>query len=116
MIYKKLESSETVSFSLDIWKAPNQKYIFTIIIHWTTKSFEDHQIVLHFDHLKESHTGENLAYETLVVLKQFNLEQKLVAITGDNASNNPTLCRQLYKLLSKDFTSDITLADSPYDP
>jgi hypothetical protein len=116
MIYKELESSETVSFSLDVWKAPNGKYIFAIIVHWTTEGFEDRQIVLHFGHLKGSHTRENLAYETLAVLKRFNLEQKLVATTGDNASNNPTLCRQLYKLLSKDFTSDITLADRPYDP
>jgi hypothetical protein len=54
--------------------------------------------------------------ETLDVLKRFNLERKLVAITGDNASNNPTLCRNLYKLLSKDFTNDITMANSPFEP
>ena len=57
-----------------------------------------------------------MARETLAVLKRFNLERKLVAITGDNASNNPTLCRQLYKLLSKDFTADIFVANSLYDP
>jgi hypothetical protein len=35
IIYKELElSSETVSFSLDIWKAPNRKYIFGIIVYW----------------------------------------------------------------------------------
>jgi hypothetical protein len=117
MIYKELEvSSETVSFSLDVWKAPNGKYIFAIIVHWTTEDFEDRQIVLHFGHLKGLHTGENLAFETFDVLKRFNLERKLVAITGDNASNNPTLCRNLYKLLSKDFTSDIAMADSPLQP
>ena len=114
-IYDELGIAETVSFSLDVWKAPNGKYIFAIIVHQTTKGFEDRQIVLHFGHLKGSHTGENLARETLAVLKRFNLEQKLVAITSDNASNNPTLCRQLHKLLSKDFTSDITLADDLYD-
>lgn len=115
MIYKELEvSSETVSFSLDVWKAPNGKYIFGIIVHWTTEDFEDRQTVIHFGHLKGSHTGENLARETLAVLKRFNLERKLVAITGDNASNNPTLCRHLYKLLSKDFTNDITMADCPF--
>ncbi len=41
---------------------------------------------------------------------------KLVATTGDNASNNPTLCRHLYKLLSKDFTNDIAMADCLFDP
>ena len=109
-VYKELGDAETVAFSLDVWKAPNGKYIFAIIVHWTTKDFIDRQIVLHFGHLKGAHTGENLARETLAVLKLFNLERKLVAITGDNASNNPTLCRQLYKMLSKDFTSDTTTA------
>ena len=52
MIYKELESSKTVSFSLDVWKAPNRKYIFAIIVHWTTEGFEDRQIVLHFGHLR----------------------------------------------------------------
>src|SRR5579871_4152651 len=112
-VYKELEDAETVAFSLDVWKAPNGKYIFAIIVHWTTEDFIDRQIVLHFGHLKGSHTGENLARETLAVLKLFNIEHKLVAITGDNASNNPTLCRQLYKLLSKDFTSKTTT--TPYD-
>ena len=33
-IYNKLElSSKTVSFSLDVWKAPNRKYIFAIIVY-----------------------------------------------------------------------------------
>jgi hypothetical protein len=111
-----LESSETVLFSLDIWKAPNRKYIFAIIVYWTTEGFEDRQIVLHFGHLKGLYTRENLAYKTLVVLKQFKLEQKLVAITGNNTSNNPTLYCQLYKLLSKDFTNNIPLADCLYNP
>jgi hypothetical protein len=109
-VYKELGNAETISFSLDVWKTPNGKYIFAIIVHRTTEDFVDRQIVLHFGLLKGSHTGENLARETLAVLKLFNLERKLVAITGDNASNNPTLCRQLHKLLSKDFTSDIAAA------
>ena len=94
MIYNELElSAETVSFSLDVQKAPNNKYIFRIIVHQTTKDFEDRQTILHFGHLKGPHTRENLARETLAVLKRFNLERKLVAITSDNTSNNLTLCR-----------------------
>jgi hypothetical protein len=116
IIYEELElTAETVSFSLDVWKAPNGKYIFAIIVHWTTEDFEDRQVVLHFGHLKGSHTGENLARETLQVLEYFNLREKLVAITGDNASNNPSLCRHLHKLLSKDFTDNPSLVDTMFE-
>ena len=111
-----MESSETVLFSLDVWKVLNRKYIFAIIVYWTTESFEGCQIVLYFGYLKGLYTGKNLVYKTFVVLKQFKLEQKLVAITSNNTSNNLTLYCQLYKLLSKDFISDITLADCFYNP
>ena len=36
-IFKELGTAETVSFSLDVWKAPNGKYIFGIIVHWTAR-------------------------------------------------------------------------------
>src|SRR5947208_16958226 len=72
LIYGKLDlTAETVLFSLDVWKAPNGKYIFTIIVHWTMENFEDRQVMLHFGHLLGSHTGENLAHKTYKVLNYF---------------------------------------------
>ena len=48
LMYKELKASaETVSFSLDVWKAPNRKYILAVICHWTTEDFEDRQLVIH---------------------------------------------------------------------
>ncbi|EED22676.1 hypothetical protein TSTA_061640 [Talaromyces stipitatus ATCC 10500] len=88
-------------------KAPNKKYILTVICHWATEDFEDRQLVIYFGHLKGSHTGENMAKEIQEVLQNFDLEQKLVAICGDNASNNPTLCRSLHKLLKQQFVDSV---------
>jgi hypothetical protein len=111
-MYEELKASaETVSFSLDVWKAPNKKYILAVICHWTTEDFEDRQFVIHFGHLKGSHTGENMAKEIQEVLQNFDLEQKLVAICGDNASNNPTLCRSLHKLLKQRFIDSVQKLD-----
>jgi len=106
-------TAETVSFLLDVWQAPNSTYIFGIIAHWITEDFEERQVVVHFGHLKGSHTGENLAGATYEVLGNFNLKDKLVAITGDNASNNPTLCEHLYKMLKVEFTDDIEESIDP---
>ena len=39
--------------------------------------------------------GENIASHILVVLKDFNLENKLFCITADNASNNKSMARAL---------------------
>jgi hAT family C-terminal dimerisation region len=103
-MYEQLKNTaESISLSLDVWKAPNGKHILAVICHWTTEDFEDRQLVIHFGHLKGSHTGENMAKEIQEVLKNFNLEQKLLAICGDNASNNPTLCRHIHRLLKQKF-------------
>ena len=113
-MYEELKASaETVSFSLDVWKAPNRKYILAVICHWTTEDFEDRQFVIHFGHLKGSHTGDNMAKEIEEILQNFDLEQKLLAICGDNASNNPTLCHSLHKLLKQRFVDLIDLLDLP---
>ncbi|EED22628.1 hypothetical protein TSTA_061190 [Talaromyces stipitatus ATCC 10500] len=47
------------------------------------------------------HTGEDMAKEIQDELQNFDLGQKLVAICNDNASNNPTLCHSLHKLLKQ---------------
>jgi len=107
-MYEELKiSAETVSLSLDVWKTPNRKYILAVICHWTTEDFEDRQLVIHFGHLRGAHTGENMAKEIHEVLQNFGLEQKLLAICGDNASNNPTLCRNLHRFLKQRFVDSV---------
>jgi hypothetical protein len=58
---------------------------------------------LDFGHLKDKHSGENLASYTFLILDSFKLKQKLFSITRDNASNNSTLCCHLYKKLKHKF-------------
>jgi hypothetical protein len=49
------------------------------------------------------------------LLKELGIEQKLLAITGDNAGNNGTLCHALYKGLSESYSDD-PLANSSIRP
>jgi predicted ABC-class ATPase len=49
------------------------------------------------------------------LLKELGIEQKLLAITGDNAGNNGTLCDALYKSLSESYSDD-PLANSSIRP
>jgi hypothetical protein len=54
-----------------------------------------------------------MAKEIYGVLQNFNLEQKLVAIYSNNASNNPTLCHSLYKLLKQQFVDSVQMLNLP---
>jgi hypothetical protein len=52
--------------------------------------------VLEFIEVKGHHLGEELALRVKKVLKELKIKHKLFVITGDNASNNSTLCYTLF--------------------
>jgi hypothetical protein len=103
----------SISFTLDMWTAPNRVPIFAIIGHWWTQDFEEREEVLEFLEVKGSHTGEALARHVEHLLEELNIKPKLFAITGDNAGNNGTLCEELYKSLKVIFDDKISPIGKP---
>lgn len=103
----------SISFTLDMWTAPNRVPIFAIIGRWWTKDFEEREEVLEFLEVKGSHTGEALAVLVEKTLEDFELKPKLFAITGDNAGNNGTLCEALYQVLKLKFDDKVSLIGKP---
>jgi hAT family C-terminal dimerisation region len=103
----------SISFTLDMWTAPNRTPIFAIIGHWITPDFEEREEVLEFVEVKGSHTGEALAVVVEKLLEELALKQKLFAITGDNAGNNGTLCEALHKSLKQHFDDKLSPIGKP---
>lgn len=103
----------TISFTLDIWTAPNRVPIFAIIAHWITPEFDEREEVIEFLELKGSHTGEKLAEIVEATLEELGLKPKLLAITGDNAGNNGTLCQSLYDSLKTKFDDNVSPIGRP---
>jgi hypothetical protein len=91
---------KTIGLSLDVWTSKNHLPIIGIIGHWLTEEFEYREKVLEFTELHGAHSGENLATAVESTLIELGLEQKLISITGDNASNNETMASELFHSLS----------------
>jgi hypothetical protein len=91
---------KTISLSLDVWTSQNQLPILGIIGHWLTDEFEYRERLLEFAELQGIHSGENLAGVVENMLIELSLEDKLVSITGDNASNNEAMASELFFSLS----------------
>jgi hypothetical protein len=83
------------SLTCDLWTSPNRLAILCVTSHWTDKDLEVREIILDAVKTEGPHTGEYIASHILVVLKDFNLENKLFCITADNASNNKSMARAL---------------------
>src|ERR1700733_4848515 len=48
----------------------------------------------------QSHSGLNLALVFVDILKEFEIEHKILSITCDNASNNDTMVEEMAKTLT----------------
>jgi hypothetical protein len=77
--------------------------MLAINIRWLDTNFKRHQHCIEFIEIKGTHSGENLAEIVLTALKRFKCCHRLFTITGDNASNNDTLCAYLHELLLKEY-------------
>ncbi|KAJ5300165.1 hypothetical protein N7508_007408 [Penicillium antarcticum] len=91
---------KTIALSLDIWTSQNHLPILGVIGHWLTDEFEYRERLLEFAELQGIHSGENLSIAVENMLIELGLEDKLISITGDNASNNEAMASELFFSLS----------------
>jgi hypothetical protein len=101
-----MTTCKTIALSLDCWTSKNQLPIIGIIGHWLTEEFEYREKVLEFKELRGPHSGENLAAAVHELLIELDLEQKLISITGDNASNNESMADLISQSLRTKFETD----------
>ncbi len=70
-----------------------------VIVHWITFDFEWKDEVLDFCEVIGPYIGENLAQILFECLEEYKCSVKVLTLTGDNASNNASLIRNLQLLL-----------------
>lgn len=61
--------------------------------------------VLKFTELPATHSGENMAETLQKMLVELQIEEKLLTITADNASNNEFLVSEIYFSQSEKYKS-----------
>jgi hypothetical protein len=106
-LYTELELCLSVLLLLDRWKSPNHIPIFRVIGHWISPNWVKRETLFEFCRLKGIHSGENIAAVTWEMLRDLTIKHKLLAITGDNASNNDTLVEHLHRMLLEEFDDTI---------
>ncbi len=58
-------------------------------------------MLLRFEFINEEYSGRALSRIVINILEGFNIRDRVLALTTDNASNNLTLLNSLNKLLAK---------------
>ena len=102
-LMRDLQGENKVSLALDTWTSPNNLAFLAITAYVIDSQWEYHEHLIGFEHIQGAHDGEKLAGITMKVLQDFKLEDRLLAITADNASNNGTLRKDLARRLQREY-------------
>jgi hypothetical protein len=99
-ILRKLPDHSKISITLDRWTPPISQAFIAISGCFIEKDWQYCEVLLGFEPLSGTHSGENLSAVLLDVLVQHKIRDRVLAITTDNASNNHTLVNALQQSLS----------------
>ena len=86
------------SITLDIWTSPSQNPFLCVTLHFIDDSWELKSQVIAFRYIPGNHSGIKISSVLLDVLKEYQLEDRILTVTVDNASNNNTLVMELIEM------------------
>lgn len=72
--------------------------------YFIDEDWEYREVLLGFEPLQGKHSGSNLSNVLSDILRRHEIDQRVFAITTDNASNNKTLMTALQQAISDDTT------------
>jgi len=82
---------------VDAWRSSNYLDFFGILCSFVDKDWKLRIIALDFAVLQSEHTSEYLADILWRVLEDFEITDKVISVTTDNASNMVAMIRELQK-------------------
>ncbi|OJT15390.1 Zinc finger BED domain-containing protein RICESLEEPER 3 [Trametes pubescens] len=87
-----------LNFATDAWSSSNHR-AFVAFLCFLEHNGTLFVIVLDMRELPIAHTGANLAREFVDCLTEFRIQEKILGVTCDNASNNDTMLAKMMDLL-----------------
>ena len=95
----------SINLTIDGWTSPNGLSVLGVTGHWVDDKWKLRECLLDAAEIIGDHSGQNLASHLITSLNAFEIQSKVFCITGDNASSNRTLAKELAAKLSH-FTTE----------
>jgi hypothetical protein len=90
-VLSKLPEGSRISIALDCWTSPFNQAFMAISGYFIDQDWNYYEVLLGFEHLHGSHTGDNLSETVIQILQAHGIADRVLSITTDNASNNNTM-------------------------
>jgi hypothetical protein len=99
-LLSKLPPNAKLSIALDCWTSPFQQAFMAITGYFIDSDWNYREILLSFEPLHGTHSGANLSTVLLNTLQRYQVVDRVLAVTTDNASNNKTLMKSVHEAVS----------------
>ncbi|CUA76039.1 Zinc finger BED domain-containing protein DAYSLEEPER [Rhizoctonia solani] len=90
-----------LAIACDAWTSSNRIAFLAITASWITKEWKREETLIDFRELHGAHTGRNMAEEVTAVVSELGIEDRVLALVSNNASNNGTLVKSLDDTLGR---------------
>lgn len=94
-LVKSLRGVDMISLTCDLWTSNQNLCYMALVAHYIDKDWTMQCRVLNFVELDPPHTGNVIGQAVFDCLAEWKIEDKVITITLDNASNNDTAVRSL---------------------
>jgi hypothetical protein len=99
-LLRKLTEGAKFSIALDCWTSPFRQAFMTVTGYLLDQEWNYRKLLLGFEPLHGSHTGSYLSTILFELLEKYQITNRVLTITTDNASNNSTLMGSLQEALT----------------
>lgn len=83
------------SFTLDIWTSPSQDPFLCATLHFIDQNWVLKSQVIAFRYIPGRHSGVNMALVLEEIVNEYQIKERILTVTMDNASNNDKLVDEL---------------------
>jgi hypothetical protein len=112
-VLSKLPKGSRLSIALDCWTSPFSRAFMAITGYFLDQEWNYCEVLLGFEHLHGSHTGAHLSQTVLQILKEHNIDDRVLSITTDNASNNNTMMIGVQEMVQSQVLSETSVFRIP---
>ena len=95
-------SKSRISISFDGWKSNNELDLLAVIAHYIDRDYKIENVLLALRNAYGCHTGDELQYQLVTILREYKISTKVAYFVADNASNNDRALHFLQHELSID--------------
>lgn len=112
-VLSKLPEGSRLSIALDCWTSPFRQAFMAITGYFLDQDWNYCEVLLGFEPLHGSHTGENLSKTVLQLLQDHGISDRVLSVTTDNATSNNSMMESIQEVIQSQTLTDTSIFRIP---